>query len=329
MSLGFLGLSFSSPWVLALLPAGVLPFFLKPLEARASPSLDALPGDPLSSAIDWGLRIAGALAFTALLFALAGARLPERKVEHVGEGGHIVLLIDRSSSMDETFAGHTPTGGEESKSQAAKRLLQEFVSSRDHDDFGVGLFSTAPISVLPVTSHYEAVKAAIAAIDRPALAFTDMGRGIAMALDTAEEDKSPAQKAIMIVSDGAAVLDRKLQESLRAEFLRQPVNLYWLYLRTAGSRSINDVPALGTEDSPQVLPERHLNKFFQSLKVPYQAYEAESPEAVQSAITEIGKLEKRPIIYAERIPLYDLSWLFYSLGALSLLVLCAAALAVL
>ena len=55
------------------------------------------------------------------------------------------------------------------------------------------------------------------------------------------------------------------------------------------------------------MPERHLNLFFQSLKIPYQAFEAENPAAVGEAIAAIDKLERSPIRYYERIPQKDLS----------------------
>ena len=59
-----------------------------------------------------------------------------------------------------------------------------------------------------------------------------------------------------------------------------------------------DAPAPDVPDTPLALPERHLNKFFQSLKIPYRAFEAENPKAVADAIAEIDKLERNPIHYS-------------------------------
>ncbi|HPG89445.1 MAG TPA: vWA domain-containing protein, partial [Hyphomicrobium sp.] len=193
--------------------------------------------------------------------------------------------------------------------------------------FGIAAFSTAPMVVLPLTDHKEILFAAIDAMDRPGLAFTDIGRGLAMALNMQERDPSYASRAIVLVSDGAAVIGRRLQERLRTEFARQPVSLYWLFLRTEGTRGIFDVPASGEEDTPQVLPERHLNKFFASLRIPYKAFEAENPEAVATAIEEISKLERMPIAYPERVPQKDLSHLSYAIAFLALLLLLLAKLA--
>jgi mxaC protein len=269
----------------------------------------------------------GSIAIVALILGIGGLHRLGRTIEKSGEGAHIVLLIDRSSSMDNTFAGRAPEGGEESKSAAARRLLKDFIVHRDHDLVGVAAFSTSPMHVLPMTEHKDAVLAAVDAMDRPGLAFTNVGRGLALALDMQEADPSPAARVIVLVSDGAAVIDRKVQEKLRAAFARRPINLYWLFLRTAGTPGISTVPAPGEEDTPQAMPERHLDKFFKSLGIDYRAFEAENPEAIALAIAEIGKLERSPITYLERIPHEDLKSRAFAVAAAALLVLLAAKLA--
>ncbi|CAA2137866.1 vWA domain-containing protein [Hyphomicrobium sp. ghe19] len=315
---------FANPIALYLLPLALLPLFLGIQRQEAYPSLAGFEPDRLSVAIAWALRIAGAAAIIGLILGMAGIALRERTIERFGQGAHIVLLIDRSASMNDTFAGRQPNGAEESKSSAAKRLIKEFVVEREHDRFGVAAFSTAPMHVVPITDHKDIVLDAIDAIDRPGLAFTDVGRGLGMALSMIEEDVLQGSRAIVLVSDGVAVIGRRVQEALRTEFARRPVHLYFLYLRTEGANSMFADPGAGVEDTPQSLPERHLNKFFQSLKIPYHAYEAESAEAIKSAITDIGKLEQTPLVYNERIPQYDLSRWAYVLAALALGLLLAA-----
>ncbi|MEI9901025.1 MAG: vWA domain-containing protein [Hyphomicrobium sp.] len=216
-----------------------------------------------------------------------------------------------------------PGAGEDSKSAAARRLLQDFVTRRPHDRFGVAAFSTMPMYVLPITSHKDAVLGAVDAITRPGLAYTNVGLGLTLALSMHEMDVTPTSRAIVLVSDGAAVIDRRVQEKLRAQVAKRPINLYWLYIRTAGAKGIFDPPG-DVPDTPQALPERHLNLFFQSLKIPYRAFEAENPEAVADAITEIDKLERNPIRYQERIPERDLSGVSYAIAAVGLLILLLA-----
>jgi mxaC protein len=315
---------FTNPVALLLLPLCLLPLLLDLQPQEGFPSFEGIETDRLSHLLGYALRFLGVVAIGGLILGIAGLSLRQRTVDRFGQGAHIVLLIDRSSSMDETFAGREPSGKEESKSGAAKRLLRGFIKQRDHDQFGICVFSTAPIRAVPITDSKDIALAAIDAIDRPALAYTDVGRGLAMSLSMMDEDKSQASRAIVLVSDGAAVIARRVQTSLRAEFARRPLHLYWLYLRTKGTNGIFEQPAPGVEDTAQVLPERHLNLFFQSLHIPYKAFEAESPQAVQSAIAEIGKLEQKPIIYADHIPQYDLSRWVYGIAALALILLLAS-----
>ncbi|MGE0022614.1 MAG: vWA domain-containing protein [Hyphomicrobium sp.] len=319
--------SLSTPIVLVLLPLMLVPLLLTAQKEQSYPSLAGIEADPLSVAIDWILRIAGVIAIAALILGIGGLHRLGRTIEKTGEGAHIVLLVDRSSSMDNTFAGRAPEGGEEGKSAAARRLLKDFILRRDHDLVGVAAFSTSPMHVLPMTDHKPAVLAAVDAMDRPGLAFTNVGRGLALALDMQETDTSPAARVIVLVSDGAAVIDRKVQDKLRAAFARRKINLYWLFLRTEGNPGISAVPAPGEEDTPQAMPERHLDKFFKSLGITYRAFEAENPQAIADAIAEIGKLERSPITYFERIPHEDLAVRAFAGALAAMLVLLAAKLA--
>jgi mxaC protein len=320
-------LSFTTPLVLALLPLALLPFFASAQAEQSYPSLAGFEADPPSFAIEWLLRIAGVVAIAALIFGIAGLHRLGQTIEKSGEGAHMVLLIDRSSSMDNTFAGRAPEGGEESKSAAARRLLKDFIVERQHDLVGVAAFSTSPMHVLPMTGHKDAVLAAVDAMDRPGLAFTNVGRGLALALDMQEADLSPAARVIVLVSDGAAVIDRKVQDKLRAAFARRPINLYWLFLRTEGTPGITTVPAPDEDDTPQAMPERHLDIFFKSLRITYRAFEAETPGAVRDAIEEISKLERSRIAYFERIPQQDLSGRAFGCALAAMALLLAAKLA--
>ncbi|MDH4981966.1 vWA domain-containing protein [Hyphomicrobium sp. D-2] len=322
-----MNLALTYPWVLALIPLALLPLTFAIQRRQGYPSLAGVEPDGLSRAVDIGLHLLGALAILSLLAAIGGLHLKGQTVERVGEGSHVVLLLDRSSSMDETFAGKQATETEASKSSVARELMREFINRRDHDRFGVAAFSTMAMPVLPITSHKDAVLGAVDAITRPGLAYTNVGQGLALALSMHEADPTAASRAILLVSDGAAVIDRRVQERLREQIAKRPVNLYWLYLRTAGAPGIFDPPREGVPDTPQAMPERHLNLFFQSLKVPYRAFEAENPEAIADAIEEIDKLERNPIRYQERIPEIDLSDLAYGIAAGTLLLLLLAKLA--
>ena len=310
---------FTLPWVLWLLPLALLPLRLKVSRRTGLPSLDAAPADGLSRAIGLGLTLAGIIGLAGLILALAGPYRGGERVTRIGIGAQVSMLIDRSGSMNETFAGRQPSGEEESKAAASRRILRDFVGNRAHDQFAVTAFSTAPMLVVPMTDRQDAVRAAIAAIDRPGLDYTNVARGLGMGLSQFGAERPGVSRVLLLVSDGAAVIDPRIQGQLRAAFAKLRPNLYWLFLRTKGSPSIQDKPV--GEDTPQAAPERHLDLFFKSLGVPYRVFEAEGAEAVASAVQQIEALERDPIPYTEVRLRKDLSALAYALAALGLLVL--------
>lgn len=332
-----MNIAVSHPYVLLLLPLAILPLIYSAQASEGYPSLnDAAESDMLSVAVDLVLRLLGSAAIVALILGLSGLYRLGQSIERLGEGANIVLLFDRSSSMNDTFAGQAPTrSGEESKSAAARRFLADFVTKREHDRLGIAAFSTSPMYVLPLSDHKDATLAAIDAIELPGLALTNVGKGLAMALSmhdadilsTQGVDGGLASRAIVLVSDGAAVIERKVKERLTETFLKRPINLYWIFLRTEGSRSIFDAPRDGDRDTPYAMPERHLNLFFKGLKIPYKAFEVENPAAVGEAVAAINELERSPMRYDERIPQKDLSGFAYAVGAVALLLLILAKLA--
>lgn len=315
-----------SPWLLAALPLALLPLLNKGMRECAHPALQALPGDPLSDVVAWSIRVGAMLAISALTLGMAGPYLGGQSVERIGLGAEIVLLLDRSSSMDNSFAGRAPDGalGEESKSTAARRLLTDFIDRREHDLIGVAAYSTAPLFVMPMTENKRAIKAAIAATATPALAYTHVSKGLGMALSFFERPLAAGSRLIVLVSDGAAAIDPDSEQKLRQWFKEKQVRLYWLFLRTANSPGIDDDPEDPRDDNAQAMPERYLHRFFNSLRIPYRAYQVESPDEMRRAIADIGRLENLPIHYQERIPRQDLSGWCYLAAALLLPLLLVA-----
>ncbi len=260
-------------------------------------------------------------AIAGLVLGMAGLHRTEQSRERIGHGAHIVLLLDRSSSMDNSFAGRAPNGSEESKATAARRLLTDFVKQRQTDLIGVAEYSTSPLFVMPLTENKNAVQAAIAATATPALGFTHVSKGLGMAISFFQQQPVTGSRIVLLVSDGAAAIDHDSEQKLRLWFKQQQVRLYWIFLRTAGSPGIFDKPEDSRDDNAQAMPELYLHQFFLGLGSPYQAYEAESPDALKQAIADINQLENLPMHYFERIPKQDLSAACYSYATLLLLVL--------
>lgn len=317
-------IAFDWPLVLLALPLALIPLFSHWLQLQSLSGPGLFSAGSLPRTADYALNIAGVLAIAGFLIGAAGPYLRGGTLPYQGHGANMVLLIDRSSSMDDSFAGRRPGGDEESKSAAARRILLDFTAGRPDDRLGIAAFSTSPLMVLPLTNSRSAVTAAIEAQAEPGLSQTDVGRGLALAMDMLADAPPPGARAVVMVSDGAAVIAPEVQKQLQELAAAREVSLYWLYLRTKGARSLFDAVTPGERDTPQTRPERHLHLYLQRLGVPYHAWEAEDAGAVAAALEEVDRLEQRAIETTREIPRRDLAPFAFALAALCALLLTLA-----
>jgi mxaC protein len=339
------GMSFDNPWVLWLLPLALLPLLAPAGPALANGWVAIAPHDRASEAIGWALRAAASVALAALVVALAGPYRPEYSVERVGQGAEIVLVLDRSRSMDQGFApGRAPAaaGGamtpekldyyfsqaparlRDSKGKVARQLLAEFTAQRPDDRFALIVFSTLPIRVLDFTQKADLIQAAIAAgnVGR-GLSETDIGLALQAALELFEGRPYAGSRLILLVSDGGDRLDPDMRERLQRLTRKQRVGIYWLYLRSANTPGLTleaDDSAAAAESVPEIM----LHRFFGSLETPYRAYEASDAQALEHAIADVNRLEKLPITYNDLVPRRELAPWGHALALLAVLLLLGA-----
>lgn len=333
---------FSEPLLLLLLPLAVLPL-LRPAAASARyPWLELVPVDRLSNTLDWLLRAAAAVAIAATAVGLSEPYLPGTPVERVGRGAEIVLLLDRSLSMDEplgsasqarlyAFAQMAP----ESKQSVARRFLSRFVARRGNDLMGVVIFSTFPIPVLPFTARQPLIQAAIhAGATYHGLADTDIGAALLAAARMFENQPYTGSRVVLLVSDGGAVLDTPTRVKIRTTFADERIALDWIYLRSytspgleqAGGSTPSAAGAGGTTAATEGNPELALHRFFGTLLTPYHLYQAESPESLRAAIADIGRAQTLPIRYGERLPRLSLAPRAFGIALIATAVLLLASL---
>ncbi|BCX82536.1 mxaC protein [Methylomarinovum caldicuralii] len=299
-------LGFSHPLWLAALALALIPYVYGGRHPIPYPALAWMPRDERFSHLEGWRRLLTAAFLAALAIALAGPYLKAQKVPRLGRGAHIVLTIDRSSSMNEDFSGHYLSGDAQgSKSAAARRLLLEFVRRRPQDLFALVAFSTAPVHVLSLTQDRRAVEAAIEALGTRGRGVTNIAPGLMMALSEFGRQPATGARVILLVSDGGTHIEADTQERLRRAFQDLGVRLYWIYLRNPRSISVLHPPKRNLSETST--PEYFIHQFFQTLGIPYQVFEADNPAALAQAIETVGRLENRPLRYFEILPRRDLT----------------------
>ena len=324
-----MSVDFAQPLALLLLPLALLPLARRRRDTLTFSHLAWLPRDRMGQIAGVLGRALAVVAIGSAVVALAGPGRPETQIARTGYGAEILLLMDRSRSMDDrmlpsdwrtidplTLRFQVWTRGP-IKAQVARDLLADFVRQRANDRFAVMFFSTNPLNVVPFTQHDEVVLAGIEAggVGR-GLADTDVGRAMLAAIREFEQRPYSGSRIILLVSDGGAQLDEATRLRIRAGLLRNRIALYWIYIRSYNA------PVLDADES-EAMPEIALHRFFQSLETPYQSYQAEIPEDLAKAVADVGKQQNLPLDFVERIPRQDYSRRFVAVAALACLLLLA------
>jgi mxaC protein len=308
-------------WPLVLLPLAVLPWVLRGQMNFPHPALQGLPQDPLSAWLDRLWKAALSLLILVLAMALTGPYLKSQYVEKVGRGAHVMIVLDRSASMNEPFVKKGDAQARVPKMKVARQVLKTLVAQGHDDLMGMVTFSTSPILAAPLGNDRAFVQAALDATEAGGMGFTAVARGLGMALDYFADQPVTGARAMVLVSDGGAHLDGKTQDMLRAMFMRQKASLYWIYLRSESGVSLKQSLAEG--ENIDAYPEYALHEYFQTLNVPYRVYEAENPEAMRAAVNDIARLKNKPTRYLEPVSRQDLSQYAYGLAWLASLCLMA------
>lgn len=305
-------IAFEHPWVLMLLPLALLPLLRRRRDTLAFPSVAWLPPDRAGQIIGWLWPVFAVLALASSILALAQPGRPQTQVQRTGRGAEILVLLDRSRSMDDHML---PSNWREldplvrlyhrgrQKAEAARSLLAQFVAQRPDDRFSLMYFSNRPLSVVPFTQHDAVMQAGIAAgATGRGLADTEVGRALVSAIAEFDERAYSGSRIILLVSDGGAHLDEEIRKRIRIGLERNRIALYWIYLRSYNSATLDT-----TEARWDNAPEISLHRFFQTLPTPYRAYQAEAPEDLSRAVADVGRQQNLPLDFLEQVPRQDYS----------------------
>ena len=313
-------MTLSFPWVLWFLPLAFIPLIFKETSLQYYSWNEMIPKDRLSSIIAIILKFIATLILITIIVGLSGTNSQQREIEKTGIGAQIGLVLDRSASMDDPFAGNDQSKVGEMKSAAAARLITDFVNSRKNDMMGMVSFSNSAMYVLPLTDNKNAIIAAVRATAGNALFQTNIGSGLTTGAELFNKVPDSGSRAVILLSDGAGRIDAATQEKIKDWFGRLKISLYWIVLRQPGGISIFNT-SFKARDDDALPPQIELNEFFKSLNSPFQAYEAEDPKTLQKAIEDINQKEKKPIKYFEKIPGQDYSTHCFVTAALLMIAL--------
>ena len=196
-------LRFASPLFLLLLIA--VPLAAAWVWRRGAPSA-ALPAGTLAPALasprTWRVRLQPALfalrllGVALLVTALARPQSGEAGSETEAEGIDIVLAFDVSSSMSQPFARN------ESRLDAAKDVLTQFLDTRESDRVGLVIFKGASLTMSPLTTDYAAVKQGVDIAD---LVGLKDGTAIGVAMGESVNvlrDSRAATRIVILMTDG-------------------------------------------------------------------------------------------------------------------------------
>lgn len=312
-------MAFLTPWALLLLPLALLPFWLKGHQGKVYTWLEMTPEDKLSDRLNLAIKVITSLLLASIVLALANPRGHDEKVQRTGKGAQTVMVIDRSVSMDHPFAGDNSGNVAEIKSVTARRIITQFIDSRPDDMMGVVGFTNSALYGIKITSNRDAIHSAILAATSPSLNQTNIGAGLTEGVGLFDKIESSGSRAIILLSDGAGKLSPRVKYLLSQRLKERKLSIYWIMLREPGEPSIFSKEVYEEERVPNSIV---LHKYFQALNLTYKAYEADNPETLQSAISDINAREKKAIKYTETIAGYDYSRVFIIIALiLSLLIL--------
>jgi len=301
-----IGLQWASPMMFLLLPLVILPWFTDNQDKTVAWS-QFVPTDSISNLAGLLLKALASLVLAGLILSLAEPYVPEQTVERIGNGAEVVVLVDRSRSMDDPFstrdkalAVNRTVGKGDSKRRIAQKYLLEFVNKRPDDRFGFVLFSDKALDLLPLSYNKDSIRATFdASALGKGLSETNIAQALIKAGEMYGKETYNGSRTMLLVSDGGQEFTDEDKQAIAALYKLENLTLYWIYMRSTAGLSLDEE---GQDDSWGNAPEKRLHKFFKSLGVPYRVFEIESVKSFSEAIGTIDKQEDQTLIVEEIIP---------------------------
>lgn len=295
--------TFEAPWAFALLAVALVAAILEVRRETSRPigmlfsSLGLLPAARGSWRVSarWLLVPIRVLGVTALITALAAPQIVEASYDVPAEGIDIVITLDTSSSMTQSdFGGQT-------RIDASKRVIVDFLAGLRNDRAGVVIFSAEAMVLSPLTLDYSAAQRLVAPIEAGKLLRdgTAIGTGLATALN-AVRTSTARSKVVVLLTDGQSNTGdiQPLDAAQMAKVLGIRV---YLIGAVQGARAASDVDE-GLMRSMAALTGG-------------QYYRVSDETALRNVYREIAALEKARVGSRGFIETHDATLPFLAIGA--------------
>ena len=201
-------------------------------------------------------RVLDSVALLCLCAALLDPVIPLVDHNVRSEGLNMVLVVDLSSSMQMPVTGgrKSPAGRPETRLEAVKRNLIDFIGRRKGDRIGVVVFSNNAYVVTPMTRDYSYLMNYVQMINDQTLSdegMTAIGEGLLLARDLLMRESTEGERrgnVIVLLTDGENNTGRPVDFALR-EVRTAGVKTYFIGVEvvmgtTVENQGFNDVPAL-------------------------------------------------------------------------------------
>lgn len=255
------------------------------------------------------------LAIAMVIIALARPQAGKKGSEVKTEGINICLAVDTSGSME--GMDFQPT-----RLEAAKKVMEEFISKRKNDRIGLVVFSDEAYLKCPLTLDYGILSMFLGDIASRGQGGTAIGHGIATGVDTLRKAEGKS-KVLILLTDGENTAG-SIEPATAAEIAKTfGVKIYTIGIGKPGVDRVPirvEHPTLGTRIQHALLRlnEDVLKRIARITGGEY--FNAQNVRALDAVYERIDKLEKTEIAETYYME-YDERYVYYIIAAAIFLLL--------
>jgi Ca-activated chloride channel family protein len=224
------------------------------------------------------------------------------------EGREIVLLVDGSRSMSITDfeIDHQPVD----RLSVLKGIVTQFIKARDGDKFGVVIFGDHAYTLVPPTFDRDLAIRDLARVPvGVAGEETAIGEAVGMALKSLQQG-AKHRAALVLFTDGDSNAGAISPKEAVEVAVHMKVPIYTVDVGT---------DLFGHHSKPNAVMEPgEISLRDIAIATGGRYYQAASPQALKSVITDIGKLEKTVMPPSNRRERYEWYWLPLALAGVLL-----------